>query len=103
MALEGNLTLKVAHSRFVSCSCCLVSQAIQDMFGSPDNPDEERLECMVKLLQTCGKKLEQSVSPETAKVYKSSSEQFLLHMYQVTPIMCPPLPFFTRLSFFFLR
>lgn len=38
------------------------------MFGNADEPDEERLECMVKLLQTCGKKLDQTGSPETQKV-----------------------------------
>lgn len=41
------------------------------MFGSADDPDEERLECMVKLLQTCGKKLDETGSPETAKVRKA--------------------------------
>lgn len=43
-------------------------QAIQDLFGDADNPDEERLECMVKLLQTCGKKLDQTASADTMKV-----------------------------------
>jgi len=38
------------------------------MFGNADEPDEERLECMVKLLQTCGKKLDQTGSPDTVKV-----------------------------------
>lgn len=38
------------------------------MFGSADDPDEERLECMVKLLQTCGKKLDDTGSPDTVKV-----------------------------------
>lgn len=41
------------------------------MFGNADSPDEERLECMVKLLQTCGKKLDQTGSPETAKVHST--------------------------------
>ncbi|CAM9976255.1 unnamed protein product [Laminaria digitata] len=47
-----------------------VQTAIHDMFGSADDPDEERLECMVKLLQTCGKKLDDTGSPETAKDMK---------------------------------
>lgn len=38
------------------------------MFGNADEPDEERLECMVKLLQTCGKKLDQTGSPDIVKV-----------------------------------
>ena len=40
------------------------------MFGgsSGDEPDEERLECMVKLLQTCGSKLDSTGSPDTVKV-----------------------------------
>lgn len=46
-------------------------QAIHDMFGNADEPDEERLECMVKLLQTCGKKLDQTGSPDTVKVSQS--------------------------------
>lgn len=50
------------------CSVLIAAQAIQDMFGNADSPDEERLECMVKLLQTCGKKLDQTASPETVKV-----------------------------------
>lgn len=41
------------------------------MFGGTDDPDEERLECMVKLLQTCGKKLDQTASTETARVRKA--------------------------------
>ncbi|CAM9807431.1 unnamed protein product [Ectocarpus sp. 4 AP-2014] len=45
-----------------------VHAAIHDMFGNADEPDEERLECMVKLLQTCGKKLDQTGSPDTVKV-----------------------------------
>ncbi|CAM9611619.1 unnamed protein product [Pylaiella littoralis] len=47
-----------------------VHAAIHDMFGNADEPDEERLECMVKLLQTCGKKLDQTGSPETQKDMK---------------------------------
>ncbi|CAM9986446.1 unnamed protein product, partial [Ectocarpus sp. 8 AP-2014] len=47
-----------------------VHAAIHDMFGNADEPDEERLECMVKLLQTCGKKLDQTGSPDTVKDMK---------------------------------
>ncbi|CAM9283329.1 unnamed protein product [Ascophyllum nodosum] len=49
-----------------------VLEAIHDMFGgsSGDEPDEERLECMVKLLQTCGSKLDSTGSPDTVKDMK---------------------------------
>ncbi|CAM9408635.1 unnamed protein product, partial [Ectocarpus fasciculatus] len=47
-----------------------VHAAIHDMFGNADEPDEERLECMVKLLQTCGKKLDQTGSPDIVKDMK---------------------------------
>eukprot|EP00903_Cladosiphon_okamuranus_P012976 g12110.t1 len=47
-----------------------VHAAIHDMFGNADEPDEERLECMVKLLQTCGNKLDQTGSPDTVKDMK---------------------------------
>eukprot|EP00752_Nemacystus_decipiens_P002138 g2038.t1 len=47
-----------------------VHAAIRDMFGNADEPDEERLECMVKLLQTCGKKLDQTGSPDIVKDMK---------------------------------
>lgn len=49
-------------------------QAIHDMFGNADEPDEERLECMVKLLQTCGKKLDQTGSPDTVKVSQPANQ-----------------------------
>lgn len=48
--------------------CTVLRQAIRDMFGNADEPDEERLECMVKLMQTCGSKLDSTGSPDTVKV-----------------------------------
>ncbi|CAM9691739.1 unnamed protein product [Scytosiphon promiscuus] len=49
-----------------------VHVAIGDLFGNSDvdEPDEERLECMVKLLQTCGKKLDHNSSPDAVKTMK---------------------------------
>ena len=50
------------------------------MFGNADEPDEERLECMVKLLQTCGKKLDQTGSPDTVKVSQSENSPSISRM-----------------------
>lgn len=59
------------------------------MFGGGDSPDEERLECMVKLYTTCGKKLDQSGSPDAQKASASVSwcAFDILRFFNIVPSM----------------
>ena len=52
----------------------IMHNCIQELFGDPDDPDEEKLECLAKLLTTIGKQLD-------AAAFQKKESQKLLKAY----------------------
>lgn len=63
-----------------------VHGCIKDLFGEEDNPDEEKLACLCKLLSTTGKKLEllAEVNAETSKKQRRLLNKYFEEVYKLS-------------------
>ena len=54
----------------------IMHHCVQELFGDPDEPDGEKIECLAKLMATIGKQLDAAALEKLGRLYRINFEQY---------------------------